>query len=169
MIIICDKCSKKYTVDSNLIPENGRLLQCSDCDHKWFFKKEIINEPDISTNIDEIKSNDEELENLNVKSSNSVELFDNVVKEDLKLKKNFDEKYDDYDKNLNLVVDLHQNKKKFNLLGLIIIFLTSFIALIIILDTFQEPLKKIIPNIEFLLYSLYETINDISLFLKDLF
>ena len=23
----------------NLIPEQGRLLQCSSCDHKWFFKK----------------------------------------------------------------------------------------------------------------------------------
>ena len=36
------------------------------------------------------------------------------------------------------------------------------------MDTFQGPISKIIPNIEFLLYNLYETINDIILFLKDL-
>ena len=37
-----------------------------------------------------------------------------------------------------------------------------------ILDTFKGPIGKIVPNIEFLLYNLYETINDIALFLKDL-
>ena len=41
-------------------------------------------------------------------------------------------------------------------------------ALIIILDTFQVPISKIVPNIEFILYHLYETVNDIRLFLKDL-
>ena len=39
MIISCENCNKKFEVDDNLIPEQGRLLQCSSCDHKWFFKK----------------------------------------------------------------------------------------------------------------------------------
>jgi hypothetical protein len=42
------------------------------------------------------------------------------------------------------------------------------VALIIVFDTFQGPISKIFPNIEFLLYNLYETINDVQLFLKDL-
>ena len=44
----------------------------------------------------------------------------------------------------------------------------SFIALIIVLDTFQLPISKIVPDIEFFLYNLYETIKDIKLFLTDL-
>jgi len=54
------------------------------------------------------------------------------------------------------------------MLGLTFVFIVSFIALIIILDTFQNPIAKIIPNIEHLLYNLYETVNDIILFFSDL-
>ena len=37
MQISCPKCSKKFQVNDDLIPEKGRLLQCSNCNHKWFF------------------------------------------------------------------------------------------------------------------------------------
>ena len=47
MIITCENCLKKFDVDDNLIPENGRMLQCSSCDYKWFFKVSKINEPII--------------------------------------------------------------------------------------------------------------------------
>jgi hypothetical protein len=36
------------------------------------------------------------------------------------------------------------------------------------LDTFQSPISIFLPNIEFVLYNLYETINDIVLFFSDL-
>ena len=49
-----------------------------------------------------------------------------------------------------------------------IVFLISFVALIILVDTFKYPISKIVPNIEFILYNLYESIKDIRLFLKDL-
>ena len=42
MIITCNNCNKKFNVDSNLIPDKGRLLECASCNHKWFFKKEIL-------------------------------------------------------------------------------------------------------------------------------
>ena len=60
------------------------------------------------------------------------------------------------------------SKKNYNILGITIVFIITFIALIIVLDTFQIPIGKIVPDIEFLLYNLYETINDIKLFLIDL-
>ena len=41
MIITCNNCNKKFDIDSNLISDKGRLLQCASCDHKWFFKKEV--------------------------------------------------------------------------------------------------------------------------------
>ena len=40
MIISCPNCNKKFKIDQNLIPINGRLLQCSNCKHKWHFKIE---------------------------------------------------------------------------------------------------------------------------------
>ena len=42
MIITCNNCNKKFDIDSSLIPDKGRLLQCVSCDHKWFFKKEVL-------------------------------------------------------------------------------------------------------------------------------
>ena len=42
MIITCNNCNKKFDIDSSLIPDKGRLLQCTSCDHKWFFKKEVL-------------------------------------------------------------------------------------------------------------------------------
>ena len=38
MIIECPKCNKKFQIDQNLIPNNGRKLQCGSCDHKWHYK-----------------------------------------------------------------------------------------------------------------------------------
>jgi len=67
-----------------------------------------------------------------------------------------------------LTKDTKKNKKKYTILSLIIIFIISFIALMLVLDTFKVPISKIYPNIEHILYSLYETINDIWLFFIDL-
>ena len=68
MVITCTNCFKKFELDSSLIPENGRLLQCNGCDHKWFFKKEIIKEHNtilkIKPSTDEIKLTDNEAETL---------------------------------------------------------------------------------------------------------
>ena len=54
MIFSCDQCHKKFEIDSNLIPKEGRLLECGSCNHKWFYKqaskdktKKIINEPQL--------------------------------------------------------------------------------------------------------------------------
>jgi len=42
MIIDCPECKKKFNIDQNLIPAQGRLLQCGSCDHKWFFNSSIL-------------------------------------------------------------------------------------------------------------------------------
>ena len=40
MIIECPACSKKFNIDEKLIPEEGRLLKCGNCEHTWFYKNE---------------------------------------------------------------------------------------------------------------------------------
>jgi len=172
MIITCNNCNKKFDIDSSIIPEKGRLLQCNGCNHKWFFRKKIINKPTIpiKTNktADETEVHKKDESPLEGGSSKTIELLDKSIKKNFVIEKisikNEDKKNEDKD----LKINSFKNKKNYNILGLIIVSIISFIALIIVLDSFQTPISKIIPNIEFLLYNLYETINDIGLFFRDL-
>jgi predicted Zn finger-like uncharacterized protein len=138
MIISCEKCTKKFEIDSNLIPENGRLLRCGSCDYVWFFKvgNVVENKDIIEKNL---------IQNENIKKPLSEEA---VIK------------------NKNEVI---QKTKSINILSIILIFIISIVALLILIDTFQLPISLVFPSIENILYSLYETIKDIILFLKDLF
>ena len=44
----------------------------------------------------------------------------------------------------------------------------SFVALVIILDTFKSPISIKFPGINIMLNNLYESVKDIFLFIKDL-
>ena len=57
MIIECVNCSKKFDVNSDLIPSAGRTIQCGSCNHVWFYKKGQENQ----SLKNEIKSKDDEL------------------------------------------------------------------------------------------------------------
>jgi predicted Zn finger-like uncharacterized protein len=178
MIITCNNCNKKFDADSSAIPETGRLLQCSSCNHKWFFKKKLTDKP-IETNklnkpIERTETDLQREESLEVEKPRTIKLLDDLINNNFvpeeKILFNINKTDKNEDKN-----DYHdpeiftpKKRKNNNILSLTIIFIISFIALIIILDTFQKPISKVIPNIEFILYNLYETINDIMLFLGDL-
>ena len=41
MIIECINCNKVFEVNSELIPENGRTIQCGSCNHVWFYNPKI--------------------------------------------------------------------------------------------------------------------------------
>jgi predicted Zn finger-like uncharacterized protein len=177
MIITCNNCHKKFDIDSSLIPEKGRLLQCNGCNYKWFFKKDIMDEPHTQVKINnpaeelEAEKNEvsaEETEHEEVESSETIELLDKNIKNDFVLEKiTIKDKSNKREKD-NHKKEVVKNKKSYNILGLIIVFIISFIALIIVVDTFQNPISKIVPNVEFLLYNLYETIKDVVLFFTDL-
>ena len=86
MIITCNNCNKKFDIDSSLIPDKGRLLQCASCDHKWFFKKEVL-ENTVSpineeTRIDSINIFDQNNSSINDEESVS-DLPNNEVEVDL--------------------------------------------------------------------------------------
>ena len=168
MIITCNNCYKKFEISSNLISDNGRLLQCSSCNHKWFFKKETVNK-----SIETFIIDGEQLKETVNNTSNKTTLLDSQIKQDftnnnITTDGNISENNKEKEINEVSANKPHNVKKNYNILGIIIVFIISFIALIIILDTFQVPISKIVPNIEFILYHLYETVNDIRLFLKDL-
>ena len=174
MIITCDNCNKNFNIDSGLIPENGRLLQCSVCDHKWFFKKEIKEEslPIIKDIVDELEPLKKEPIRVETETLETIELLDKVtddfpLTENISIQNNNEtKKISKKDKTPNIKTST--NKKSYNILSLTIIFIITFIAIILVLDTFQKPISIVVPNIEIVLYNLYESIKDFVLFFKDL-
>ena len=171
MIITCNNCNKKFDIDSNLIPDKGRLLQCASCDHKWFFKKEVLEntvspiDKNIDINIDSINVFDQKSSSTNEEKS-VLDVPKDEVEVDLeeenkeKIEINLDERPQE---NTKL-----KKQKNFKILNIFVVTIISFVAFIIIVDTFKYPIGKIVPNIEFILYNLYESIKDISLFIRDL-
>ena len=140
MIIHCNNCSKNFDIDSSLIPDKGRLLQCSACNHKWFFKRAIVDirvsETKVKDIVKEQKSFKEDTILEEPNSPKTIELLDRVnnnssIVEDVSIKgliKKHEIKDDDNKPNINTI------KKKYSVLSLIIVFIISFIAVIIILD-----------------------------------
>ena len=181
MIITCINCNKKFNIDSNLIPDIGRLLQCASCDHKWFFKKEglentvnpIVKDID-NVNVDIFDQNKHSNNNEINPSNISKEVVDIDIKEEIskEIKINSEEepeKITEVNKNENTAVNAKPKKQKnFKILNVIIVAIISLVAFIIIVDTFKYPIGQVVPNIEIILYNLYESIKDISLFIRDL-
>ena len=167
MIITCNNCNKKFDIDSSLIPDKGRLLQCASCDHKWFFKKEVLENT--------VSPIDEDIDNINVfdqnsSSTNEEERVSDVAKDEVEvdLKEEIKEKNEININESTQVNNKPKKQKNFKILNIFVVSIISFVAFIIIVDTFKYPIGKIVPNVEFILYNLYESIKDISLFIRDL-
>ena len=140
MIIACPKCKKKFDIEDSLIPEKGRLLQCSSCDNKWFFKKTIVVKKKIERISTKTKTNKipKETEDIIIEAEENNTKVENLKKNNLPI------------------------------LNLLLITLISFAALIIFLDTFKIQINNLIPGFEFLLENFYETLKDFYLFTIDL-
>ncbi len=169
MIITCNNCYKKFDVDSSLIPDMGRLLQCASCDHKWFFKK-VVPENPVSSIDEDIANDNVNIFEQNNSPINDVESVSDASNEEVEV--NLEEKTKEkieINKGESTQVNTHQKKQKnFKILNIFAVSIISFVAFIIIVDTFKYPIGKIVPNVEFILYNLYESIKDISLFIRDL-
>ena len=164
MIITCPNCNKKFKIDNSLIPDEGRDLQCGSCNHVWLYKieeenskilklKEEIDINDIETKVD--KNNEEIVENKNPLTKIETEL-NNQKKE-----KNIEKQ-----KETKISKNTENTGNKF--FSYLIVFIISFVALIILLDTLKNPLIDVFPGLEIILFNLFETLQDIKLFIIDL-
>ena len=162
MIIICPSCKKKFNLDINLIPSEGRDLQCGSCEHIWFYKKqEPISEP-LQIKEDIAIKEKEDSDKLNGDRSKD-QLIKKPVEENKKAKSELSKFKETVSK--TEVIKKTQSSKFFSYL---IVFIISLGALIILLDTLKTPLINIFPGFEVLLFNLYETLKDIKLFIIDL-
>ena len=153
MIIECINCSKKFDVNSDLIPSTGRTIQCGSCNHVWFFNPNKAN----------LKINEEIQPNISIP-------INNKKNKDIKTKKKTDQL--NKTENKKFEVTKYQAKSSFNItkfLSYILVSIITFVALIILIDTFKSVLYVVFPGLESIIFSLFETLKDIQLFIKDLF
>ena len=166
MIIECIKCNKKFNVNPDLIPPDGRQIQCGSCHYKWHYKiKKLDSSPHIlkeSNNTENAKLNNDEDNKEDTSSSDfekiNLEIFDT----------NKDE--------ININIDKKEVRPKIEIksdsvgkfFSYLVVFIISCIAFIILIDTLRVPLVKIFPGLEIILFNLFETLKDINLFIKDL-
>ena len=162
MIIECPCKKKKFNIDINLIPAEGRNLQCGSCDRVWFYKKEDPIQETVQINGDITIKENKDSYNLNDNKSNYQEIK-RPVEENKKTKSELSAIKETESK--PELVKKTQSSKFFSYL---IVFIISLGALVILLDTLKTPLINIFPGLEVLLFNLYETLKDIKLFIIDL-
>ncbi len=162
MIIKCINCTKKFDVNSELIPSSGRTIQCGSCNHIWFFNPAIL-----KTTKDPGSKIFKEDKIEEPKKTN----FEKKIHQNIKKTKINTNKITSKENEKNYQLAPYKSKSSFSLakfLSYIIVFIISFIALIVVIDTFKSPIYKIFPDLEIMIFSLFETLKDIELFIKDL-
>tara|TARA_B110001450_G_scaffold97826_1_gene92808 strand:+ start:304 stop:804 length:501 start_codon:yes stop_codon:yes gene_type:complete len=164
MIISCTNCNKKFEINSDLIPDSGRLLVCGSCNNEWFYTKEkLVDETtQINKETDLISKDDKEINDLSENKQNEVNINLSESNED------FINEEDEISLKNEVQIKKINNRLRPNILSLVLLFIISSIAIIILIDTFKSQISLIIPNIELILFNLYETLKDILLFSKDL-
>ena len=156
MLISCEKCAKNFEVEDNLIPKEGRLLQCGSCDFKWFYKKEIKIDkvPSKKEFADKTKKEIKPDETLK-ESSNIHEIESDNLIDDVEITKD--------EVQTSTIIN-----KKINYFKIFIVFIITLIALIVVIDTFKYEIGSVFPRTETFLNNLYESLRDINLFFRDL-
>ena len=156
MIIECINCNKVFEVNSELIPENGRTIQCGSCNHVWFYNPKI---GDIKKEIkQDVEINISEKPTINQIKNNAPKVFEEKDYSELKDKKNYEITKYKPRKSLSFI----------KLLSYLIVLLITFVALLVIIDTFSTYLYQLFPSLELVIFSLFEILKDIKLFIKDL-
>jgi len=152
MIIQCENCNKKFEIQDNLIPDKGRLLECGSCAHQWHY-----------TPITKLDLTDEVL----IKDEPAKELIAKKTKKISKIKKKIYENDTDYEID-QINENITTKKKNISFINFILVGIISFVAIVILVDTFQNQIANVIPNINLYINELHEILRDIFLFIADL-
>ena len=162
MIITCPNCKKKFQINNTLIPEEGRDLQCGSCNHVWFYKAEDKNSSPLTLNEDFINKKTEEnsTEKEIEKISENKELMN---KDKPKIKEKKIKEISDNEK-----VEKKKESTGGKFFSYLIVLIISFVAFIILVDTLKTPIINVFPGVEIIMFNLFETLQDIKLFIIDL-
>ena len=159
MIITCPNCNKKFKIVSSLIPKDGRDLKCGSCDHVWLYKVKDVDSMSLTLNQNNY---DNKIEPNKVEQESDDEFNKITEKKDEKSEKKFIEKQ-------KLISENKEKNTGSKFFSYLVVFIISSIALIVLVDTFKTPLINVFPGLEIILFSLFETLHDIKLFIIDLY
>ena len=162
MIIQCENCDKKFEIQDGLIPDDGRLLECGSCDHQWHYtpitKLELTDEVPIKGEVaDEVLIKDEPAEELIVKKTKKKSKIIKKIYEN-----DSDNEIDQTNENIKT------KEKNISFINFLLVCIISFVAIVILVDTFKNQIAYVIPNINLYINELHEILRDIFLFIADL-
>ena len=159
MIIQCENCNKKFEIEDNLIPDEGRLLECGSCNHQWHYtpttKLKLTDKVQVKT--DEVQIKGEPSEKLIVKKTK---------KKSKTIKKIYENDADDKIDQTNEIIATKE--KNISFINFLLVGIISFVAILILVDTFKNQIAYVIPNINLYINELHEILRDIFLFIADL-
>ena len=166
MIIQCVNCNKKFEIQDKLIPDDGRLLECGSCAHQWHYtpitKLELTDEvkikaDEVQIKTDEVQIKDEPAEQLIVKKTKKKsKIIEKIYENDA------DNEIDHTNENITT------KKKNISFINFLLVGIISFVAIVILVDTFKNQIAYVIPNISLYINELHEILRDIFLFIADL-
>tara|TARA_B100000902_G_scaffold24493_1_gene29480 strand:- start:940 stop:1431 length:492 start_codon:yes stop_codon:yes gene_type:complete len=162
MIITCPNCEKKFQIEYSLIPEGGRDLQCGSCNHVWFYEQKNENFTPLTLNEDSI--------NKIVEDNLPKKEIEKVTENKKSINK---EKTDNKEKKIEEITNNKKNEIKkestvSKFFSYLIVLIISFVAFTILVDTLKAPIINVFPGVEIILFNLFETLQDIKLFIIDL-
>ena len=162
MIITCPCEKKQFKIDSSLIPQEGRELQCGSCERVWFYKPKNESEAPLTLNENISENKIEpaiETNDKNLEFSKNLQK-EKIIEPEIKNKASIEIP--------NKVKKLKNVNKGSKFFSYLLVFIISSVALIILLDTLKNPLINVFPGLEIVLFNLFETLQDIKLFIIDL-
>ena len=172
MIIQCENCNKKFEIQDNLIPDDGRLLECGSCAHQWHYtpitKLELTDEVPIKDEpTDKVPIKDEPADQVPIKDEPAEELIVKKVKKKSKIIKKIYE--NDSDNEIDQTNENIKTKEKnISFINFLLVGIISFVAIVILFDTFKNQIAYVIPNVGLYINELHEILRDIFLFIADL-
>ena len=157
MIITRPNCIKKFQIDAALVHKEGRDLQCGSCKHVWFYKADNENSSPLTLNEDlvnnEIKDNLPKKKIKNIADANKLTIQG---------------KSKNIDTSDNKKIKIKNESVSIKFFSYLIVLIISLVALIILVDTLKTPIINVFPGVETILFNLFETLQDIKLFIIDL-
>ena len=164
MIITCPNCNKQFKIDNSLIPDEGRDLQCGSCNNVWFYKIEEKNNKVLELKQEVVS------EDIETKAENKEDIIEEKQEpeEIIKTEINNKKKEKNSEKQKDTTIPKKTENKGSKVFSYLIVFIISFVALIILLDTLKTPIINVFPGLEIILFNLFETLQDIKLFIIDL-
>ena len=172
MIIQCENCNKKFEIQDNLIPDDGRLLECGSCAHQWHYtpitKLELTDEVPIKDEpTDKVPIKDEPADQVPIEDEPAKELIVKKTKKKSKIIKKIYE--NDANNEINQTNEnVPKKEKSISFINFLLVGIISFVAIVILVDTFQNQIAYVIPNVGLYINELHEILTDIFLFIADL-